>query len=220
MSTRLGDVVEPQSDLTRSVCVWLGQHLVVNHLTDPMNAAEFELVMRQRFASLRVTNEPADTSEMASVLPAPKRAADLGERVALAPSRSICPRVSGIGTRSCLPRGATAAECPSCIVRPCLSDATPCTSHSIQAGARVPGWRGLRDESGLRQPFPNGVGSERGYGPGRRASDALGKREPAQVQPGQEMECDGRNPQTGAPCLLGYHQGPHRDAVDTEWLDE
>jgi hypothetical protein len=35
----------------------------------------------------------------------------------------------------------------------------------------------------------------------------------------QELDCDGRNPRTDKPCLLGYHQGPHRDAIGEEWLD-
>jgi hypothetical protein len=36
----------------------------------------------------------------------------------------------------------------------------------------------------------------------------------------QELECDGRNPRTGDPCLLGYHRGPHRDEAGFEWLDD
>lgn len=36
----------------------------------------------------------------------------------------------------------------------------------------------------------------------------------------QELDCDGRNPNTGQPCLLGYHRGPHRDEAGTEWLDD
>ncbi|MFB6722878.1 hypothetical protein ACFCV3_22055 [Kribbella sp. NPDC056345] len=59
MSTRLGDVLEPQPESMRRICVWFGQHLIIDHLDDPMSAAGFELAMRQRFSSLRVTNEPA-----------------------------------------------------------------------------------------------------------------------------------------------------------------
>jgi hypothetical protein len=36
----------------------------------------------------------------------------------------------------------------------------------------------------------------------------------------QDMRCDGRNPRTDEPCLLGYHHGPHRDGAGDEWLDE
>lgn len=35
----------------------------------------------------------------------------------------------------------------------------------------------------------------------------------------QEIDCDGRNPSTDEPCLLGYHRGYHRDADGVEWLD-
>ncbi|WP_327640838.1 hypothetical protein OHB24_21335 [Kribbella sp. NBC_00482] len=30
--------------------------------------------------------------------------------------------------------------------------------------------------------------------------------------------CDGTS-ETGQPCVLGYHDGYHRDAADVEWLD-
>jgi hypothetical protein len=36
----------------------------------------------------------------------------------------------------------------------------------------------------------------------------------------QELDCDGRNPHTDDPCVLGYHQGPHRDTSGTVWLDD
>lgn len=36
----------------------------------------------------------------------------------------------------------------------------------------------------------------------------------------QELDCDGRNPHTDDPCILGYHQGPHRDEAGTAWLDD
>jgi hypothetical protein len=36
----------------------------------------------------------------------------------------------------------------------------------------------------------------------------------------QEMDCDGKNPTTGRPCIQGYHQGYHRDATGAEWLDD
>lgn len=36
----------------------------------------------------------------------------------------------------------------------------------------------------------------------------------------QDLDCDGRNPHTDDPCLLGHHQGPHRDTVSSAWLDD
>jgi hypothetical protein len=36
----------------------------------------------------------------------------------------------------------------------------------------------------------------------------------------QEVDCDGRNPRSDEPCVLGYHQGPHRDGAGDEWLDD
>ena len=39
------------------VCVWFGEHLIVEHVAEPAYAARFEVAMRRRFASLRVTNE-------------------------------------------------------------------------------------------------------------------------------------------------------------------
>jgi hypothetical protein len=42
----------------RRVCVWFGEHKIVEHVAEPTFAAGFEQAMRRRFASLRVTNEP------------------------------------------------------------------------------------------------------------------------------------------------------------------
>jgi hypothetical protein len=36
----------------------------------------------------------------------------------------------------------------------------------------------------------------------------------------QDLACDGKNPMTGRICVLGDHQGYHRDEIGTEWLDE
>lgn len=36
----------------------------------------------------------------------------------------------------------------------------------------------------------------------------------------QEVTCYGRNPRSEDPCVLGQHQGPHRDTAGTEWLDD
>jgi hypothetical protein len=43
----------------RRVCVWLGDHLIIDHVSEPARAAGFEAAMRRRFPSLRVTNEEA-----------------------------------------------------------------------------------------------------------------------------------------------------------------
>jgi len=32
--------------------------------------------------------------------------------------------------------------------------------------------------------------------------------------------CDGLNPMTERPCVLGYHDGYHRDVTGAEWLDD
>lgn len=47
----------------RRVCVWFGTHKIVEHIGEPAYAARFEAAMGRRFASLRVTNEPAVTSD-------------------------------------------------------------------------------------------------------------------------------------------------------------
>jgi hypothetical protein len=44
--------------LCRRVCVWFGEHKIIEHVAEPAYAARFEQAMRRRFASLRVTNEP------------------------------------------------------------------------------------------------------------------------------------------------------------------
>ena len=36
----------------------------------------------------------------------------------------------------------------------------------------------------------------------------------------QEFDCDGKNPMTGRICVLGDHQGYHRDEIGAEWLDD
>jgi hypothetical protein len=46
---------EPPS---RRVCVWFGEDKIVEHVSEPAFADRFEAAMRERFASLRVTNEP------------------------------------------------------------------------------------------------------------------------------------------------------------------
>ncbi|TDO33227.1 hypothetical protein EV643_13325 [Kribbella sp. VKM Ac-2527] len=36
----------------------------------------------------------------------------------------------------------------------------------------------------------------------------------------QDLTCYGRNPRNDDPCILGQHQGPHRDDAGAEWLDD
>jgi hypothetical protein len=36
----------------------------------------------------------------------------------------------------------------------------------------------------------------------------------------QELDCDGHNPHTDDPCILGYHQGLHKDETGAVWLDD
>jgi len=68
MFTSVGEAVEPLPESMRRVCVWFGQHLIIDHLDNAISAAGFELAMRQRFASLRVTNEPASEAEVRDVV--------------------------------------------------------------------------------------------------------------------------------------------------------
>jgi len=36
----------------------------------------------------------------------------------------------------------------------------------------------------------------------------------------REFTCDGKNPASDRVCLLGHHQGFHRDDTDAQWLDD
>ena len=47
----------------RRVCVWFGEHKIVEYISEPAYAQRFEAAMRRRFASLRVTNEPVVVSD-------------------------------------------------------------------------------------------------------------------------------------------------------------
>ena len=42
----------------RRVRVWFGAHPIADHTAAVDQAAQYEVAMRRRFASLRVTNEP------------------------------------------------------------------------------------------------------------------------------------------------------------------
>ncbi|TCC19990.1 hypothetical protein E0H50_37850 [Kribbella sindirgiensis] len=41
-----------------------------------------------------------------------------------------------------------------------------------------------------------------------------------ELRSSQDLECDGTNPSSKRPCVLGDHQGYHRDEVGAEWLDD
>jgi hypothetical protein len=47
----------------RRVRVWFGAHPIADHTATVDQAAQYEQAMRRRFASLRVTNEPALLAE-------------------------------------------------------------------------------------------------------------------------------------------------------------
>ena len=47
--------------LDRRVCVWFGEHKIVEHVSESAFASKYEAAMRRRFAGLRVTNEPVTT---------------------------------------------------------------------------------------------------------------------------------------------------------------
>jgi hypothetical protein len=48
----------------RRVCVWFGEHKIVEHVSEPASATRFEGAMRRRFACLRVTNEPVTVRDV------------------------------------------------------------------------------------------------------------------------------------------------------------
>ncbi|WP_134120211.1 hypothetical protein [Kribbella kalugense] len=39
------------------------------------------------------------------------------------------------------------------------------------------------------------------------------------LSPSRSEPCDGKNPDRGIGCVLGYHHGYHRDSDGAEWLD-
>ena len=41
------------------VCVWFGKHIIAEHTDNPEAAIRYQAAMTRRFASLRVTIEPA-----------------------------------------------------------------------------------------------------------------------------------------------------------------
>lgn len=53
----------------------------------------------------------------------------------------------------------------------------------------------------------------------RRGTESTGITWPA-LKAAQDLDCDGKHPTTGRPCVLGYHQGYHRDDTNAAWLDD
>lgn len=47
----------------RRVCVWFGEHLIVDYTAEPETAIRYQAAMTRRFASLRVTIEPAAVAD-------------------------------------------------------------------------------------------------------------------------------------------------------------
>jgi hypothetical protein len=41
-----------------------------------------------------------------------------------------------------------------------------------------------------------------------------------ELRAAQDLTCDGENPTTGSRCVLGHHNGYHRDGNGAEWLDD
>jgi hypothetical protein len=41
-----------------------------------------------------------------------------------------------------------------------------------------------------------------------------------ELKSAKEIACDGKNPMTGRVCILGHHNGFHKDDTGAEWLDE
>lgn len=43
----------------RRVCVWFGEHIIAEYTAEPETALRYQAAMTRRFASLRVSIEPA-----------------------------------------------------------------------------------------------------------------------------------------------------------------
>jgi hypothetical protein len=44
----------------RRICVWLGDHKIIDHVSEPEKASWFEYAIQRRHPRLRVTNEPTE----------------------------------------------------------------------------------------------------------------------------------------------------------------
>ncbi|GAA1548378.1 hypothetical protein GCM10009804_00920 [Kribbella hippodromi] len=47
----------------RRVCVWLGEHKIIDHVSEPAAAARFEAAIQRQCTRLRVTSEPAGVEQ-------------------------------------------------------------------------------------------------------------------------------------------------------------
>lgn len=54
--TTLADVPQPTD---RRVRVWFGEHVIADYTAEPADALRYQAGMTRRFASLRITIEPA-----------------------------------------------------------------------------------------------------------------------------------------------------------------
>lgn len=51
--------IMPTADGPRLVRVWLGPHVIIRYENEAAGASAFEVAMQRRYASCRVTNDPA-----------------------------------------------------------------------------------------------------------------------------------------------------------------
>jgi len=65
VTTGLLEPPEPR----RRIRVWLGEHVIVDHVAEAATADRFEQAMRHSYARLRITNDPLPTSPDTSVVP-------------------------------------------------------------------------------------------------------------------------------------------------------
>ncbi|MFK4083654.1 hypothetical protein ACI2LF_06065 [Kribbella sp. NPDC020789] len=47
----------------RRVCVWFGEHLIIDHVSEAEKAAWFEHAIQRRYPGLRVTSEPTGAEQ-------------------------------------------------------------------------------------------------------------------------------------------------------------
>lgn len=67
-------------------------------------------------------------------------------------------------------------------------------------------------------PFGSRSGNASTMNETTRGAERTGR--PPDLKQPQDVDCDGKNPVTGRPCLLGHHRGFHRDETGAEWLDK
>jgi hypothetical protein len=54
----------------------------------------------------------------------------------------------------------------------------------------------------------------------RTSAPGPGDRPWPELRTSQTDPCDGQHPETARSCVLGWHNGYHRDAAGVEWLDK